>query len=869
MEKIPFDPDPNVISAIAKKAFDIVSSQGTLFPAGSHQTQIDPEVIAQAIMKSLTSMESLEPTETTSSETPSFENINAIVKETAKNISEFYGAPSTSLSEDLVTTPESPDPVHKEGDVSRNVAPLERPEGTTRQSIASTSKTVNQGNQLTPDFVSTLASEASKSLSGITEANVPQYPTSLKEAEFNPSVETARSTWDVAPKASPTGLSEITAQSVQATAKETSDRAETQDLESPPVGVRQTDNLDQFGQSTLSSQEMSAGYFKQISSGFPLDIPIPKESEVPEQTSLLDEEEHPILAGMMRDVTSEVQPSEPTTDAEQLSQPSTMSETSMSSRAKLPEVESGTKVVDVDQVSTQANVPDTSLGSQAMTPEPERATAPMGRTAIESTQALPDSDIQQPVPSEMGYMPALDADPIDVNRYFKELSSGFSIDVPVQIGPDQQVEPDEGISDEVKSGEQFKGVFYDVHLFRKDFPILHRKVHGKPLIWLDNSATSQKPNQVIDAVAQYYREYNSNIHRGAHALAAMATDAYEEARVKVQRFIGASLPEEIIFVRGTTEGINLVTQTYGRRHIEKGDEIILSMLEHHSNIVSWQMLAKEKGAKLKVAPVNSKGEIILEDYELLFTPRTRIVAMTHASNAIGTVPPLKQMIKIAHSHGVPVVVDGAQSVPHMPVNVVDLDADFYTFSGHKIFGPMGVGAVYGKKHLLEAMPPWQGGGSMIKHVDFEHTEFNKIPEKFEAGTPNVVGPIGLGVALDYLDKIGMENIERYEHELLVYATKLLKTVPGLCLIGSAREKIGVLSFIIEGIPPDEIGKELDAEGIAVRVGHHCAQPILKHFNLTSVVRASLAFYNTKQEIDKLVEILCRIQKQWSGKSFLI
>lgn len=472
-----------------------------------------------------------------------------------------------------------------------------------------------------------------------------------------------------------------------------------------------------------------------------------------------------------------------------------------------------------------------------------------------------ESELTKPQPNSVGndlFSP--DAKQEDVDSFFKNMSSGLSFDVPVQYGQSYS-------RSRVKSHEQFdmglgKGTFHDAHVYRKDFPVLQRKVHGKPLIWLDNAATTQKPKQVIDAVAQYYSEYNSNIHRGVHTLATEATDAYEEARVKIQRFMGASYPEEVIFVRGTTEGINLVAQTHGRRNIEKGDEIILTVLEHHSNIVPWQILAKERGAILKIAPVNARGEIMLEDYEALFSRRTCFVAMTHGSNAIGTIPPVKKMIKIAHGHDVPVMVDGAQSIPHMPVNVKSLDADFYAFSGHKLFGPMGIGIIYGKKHLLEDMPPWQGGGSMIKNVEFEHTEFNKLPEKFEAGTPNVAGAVGLGEAIDYLNKVSMANVSRYEKILLDYIEKELRTIPGLKIIGTAREKISVLSFIMDKIPSAAIGKELDAEGIAVREGHHCAQPILRHYGLTSTVRVSLAFYNTKEDIDKLVQALDRIRKKW-------
>jgi cysteine desulfurase/selenocysteine lyase len=395
----------------------------------------------------------------------------------------------------------------------------------------------------------------------------------------------------------------------------------------------------------------------------------------------------------------------------------------------------------------------------------------------------------------------------------------------------------------------------DMDHIRRDFPILQRKINGKPLIWFDNGATTQKPQQVIDTLSHFYRHYNSNIHRGAHTLATEATDAYEQARETVRSFIGAGDTREIIFVRGTTEAINLVAQAWGRTNIGVGDEIILSLLEHHANIVPWQMLADAKGAKLRVIPVDDIGELGIDQYAGLFTPRTKMVAFTHASNALGTVPPVQQMIQIAHSHGVPVLVDGAQSVAHMPVNVQHLDVDFYVFSGHKIFGPSGVGVLYGKREHLEQMPPWQGGGSMIRDVTFEQTIYSDIPEKFEAGTP-VIGPaIGLGAALKYLMGIGMPRIETHERSLTVYAMQRLQEIPGLRLIGRSPDKIGVSSFVIDGVSLEYIGKILDQHGIAVRVGHHCAQPILRRFGVEQTVRSSLALYNTQKEIDYMIDVL--------------
>ncbi|HEY9753290.1 MAG TPA: cysteine desulfurase [Coleofasciculaceae cyanobacterium] len=396
---------------------------------------------------------------------------------------------------------------------------------------------------------------------------------------------------------------------------------------------------------------------------------------------------------------------------------------------------------------------------------------------------------------------------------------------------------------------------FDIQVIRQDFPILQQQVHGKPLIWLDNAATTQKPQRVIDAVSRFYERDNSNIHRGAHTLAARATDAYEAARETVQRFLGAGSASEIVFLRGTTEAINLVAQTYGRQQIRMGDEIILSTLEHHANIVPWQMLAQETGAMLKVMPVTDSGEIMLEEYARLLGPRTRIVAVTHVSNALGTILPVREITEMAHRHGARVLIDGAQGVPHLPVNVQALDCDFYTFSGHKLFGPTGIGVLYGKRELLQAMPPWQGGGSMIRHVTFEHTTYADPPAKFEAGTPNIADAIGLGAAIDYITKLGMVNLEQYERKLTEYATQRLIQIPGLRLIGTAPHKVGVLSFVFDDLSPEDVGKRLDQEGIAVRAGHHCAQPTMQRYGITGTVRPSLAFYNTCEEIDMLVDVL--------------
>ena len=405
---------------------------------------------------------------------------------------------------------------------------------------------------------------------------------------------------------------------------------------------------------------------------------------------------------------------------------------------------------------------------------------------------------------------------------------------------------------------------FDVQAVRRDFPILQEKVNGRPLIWLDNAATTQKPQAVIDRLAYFYSHENSNIHRGAHELAARATDAYEAARRSVARFLHAASPDEIVFVRGTTEGINLVAQSWGRRHVGPGDEIVITWLEHHANIVPWQQLAQEKGARLRVAPVDEHGQVLLDEYERLLGPRTRLVAFSQVSNALGTITPTREMVEIAHRYGARVLVDGAQSVSHMAVDVQALDCDWFVFSGHKVFGPTGIGAVYGKLDLLNAAPPWQGGGNMIQDVTFERTLYQSAPGRFEAGTGNIADAVGLAAALEYVERIGLETIRRYEHELLVYGTQGLQSIPGLRLIGTAPDKASVLSFVLEGFRSEDIGGALNQEGIAVRAGHHCAQPILRRFGLEATVRPSLAFYNTHEEIDTLVATLRRIQSGGYG-----
>ena len=420
--------------------------------------------------------------------------------------------------------------------------------------------------------------------------------------------------------------------------------------------------------------------------------------------------------------------------------------------------------------------------------------------------------------------------------------------------PDHELAPTEGIALRDHGGAGF-----DVHALRNEFPILRERVHGKRLVWLDNAATTQKPRAVIDRLSYFYEHENSNIHRAAHTLAGRATDAYESARESVRRFLNAPSAKEIVFVRGTTEGINLVAQSWGRRNVNEGDEILVTWLEHHANIVPWQQLCSERGARLRVAPVDDRGQVILEEYEKLLGPRTKLVAFTQVSNALGTVTPAKAMIEMAHRHGALVMLDGAQSVSHKRVDVQDLGCDFFVFSGHKVFGPTGIGAVYGRREILERMPPWQGGGNMIQDVTFERTLFQPPPARFEAGTGNIADAVGLGAALDWLTKLGIERVERWEHELLEYGTALLRGVPGLHLVGTAAEKAGVISFVLDGQKTEEVGGMLDREGIAVRSGHHCAQPILRRFGLEATVRASLAPYNGKDDLEALCAALHRIQ----------
>ena len=396
--------------------------------------------------------------------------------------------------------------------------------------------------------------------------------------------------------------------------------------------------------------------------------------------------------------------------------------------------------------------------------------------------------------------------------------------------------------------------------WRTDFPILEMNVHGKPLVYLDNAATTQKPLSVIEAESHYYRNDNANVHRGVHALSQRATDAFEAARVKIQHLVNAASPDEIIFVRGTTEAINLVAQSYGRSRFKAGDEIILSRMEHHSNIVPWQIVSQQTGANLRIIPVNDAGELDMEAYKRLLGPRTKLVAVTHVSNALGTINPVKFIIELAHDHNVPVLLDGAQAIAHLPVDVQALDCDFYAFSGHKLYGPTGIGALYGKAALLDAMPPYQGGGDMIRSVSFEGTTYNTLPYKFEAGTPNIAGVIGLGAAVDYVTSIGFDTLAAHEQELLAYATQSVADVPGLRIIGTAREKTSILSFMLEGVHPHDIGTILDREGVAIRAGHHCTMPLMERFGVSATARASFALYNTRMEVDKLVAAIHQVNE---------
>ncbi|MSQ23587.1 MAG: cysteine desulfurase [Chloroflexi bacterium] len=404
---------------------------------------------------------------------------------------------------------------------------------------------------------------------------------------------------------------------------------------------------------------------------------------------------------------------------------------------------------------------------------------------------------------------------------------------------------------------------FPIEQIRQDFPILRQSVHGRPLVYLDSAATSQKPRAVIDTLVRYYEEENANIHRGIHTLSELATADYEAARRKIAAFIHAPDPRNVIFVKGTTEAINLVATSYGRAFVGDGDEILISAMEHHSNIVPWQLLCEQVGAKLRVIPITDDGELVIEEYQRLLNPRTKMVALVHVSNVLGTVNPVKQMIEMAHAEGIPVLLDGAQAVPHVRVDVQDLDCDFYAFSGHKLFGPTGTGILFGKEKWLDSMPPYQGGGDMISTVTFEKTTYNALPYKFEAGTPNIAGNIGLGAAIDYVEGVGLEAAGAYEHDLLVCATEALQAIPGLRIIGNAKEKTGVISFVLDGIHAHDVGTILDTHGVAIRAGHHCAMPLMARYGLAATARASFAFYNTRDEIAVLVKAIDEAKEVFS------
>ncbi len=539
--------------------------------------------------------------------------------------------------------------------------------------------------------------------------------------------------------------------------------------------------------------------------------------------------------------------------------PASVAPVSATTSTAAPTVPVGAPVASAP-LGAEAAPPTSAFGfTDAIAPPSAPATAPSAPTAAPTTPAAPSADaspftspLRFDALGDLGALPLISFPLLDDTT------------TPALAPPAATPEPDHALAYELVPTDRpslgpIAGTGFDPHALRREFPILNERVNGKRLVWLDNAATTQKPQAVIDRLKHFYEHENSNIHRAAHTLAARATDAYESARESVRRFLNAPSVKDIVFVRGATEGINLIAQAWGRANVKAGDEIVVTHLEHHANIVPWQQLCLATGAVLKVAPVDDDGQIILAAYEQLLGPKTVLVAMTQVSNALGTITPARAMIEAAHRHGAVVVLDGAQAVSHMPVDVQALDCDFFVFSGHKVFAPTGIGAVYGKRDLLEAMPPWQGGGNMISDVTFERTTFHGPPMRFEAGTGNIADAVGLGAALDWLMRIGVANVGHYEHELLGYGTARLATVPGLRMIGTARDKAGVLSFTLAGQKTEQVGGMLDQEGIAVRSGHHCAQPILRRFGVEATVRASLAPYNTCEDLDALVAALHRIQ----------
>ncbi len=509
-----------------------------------------------------------------------------------------------------------------------------------------------------------------------------------------------------------------------------------------------------------------------------------------------------------------------------------------------PAVPSAFGVVDSSAIPTFSFLEEARplFSNPAALPGPVPADA---ATSVGNPFATPLDQNAPQLPGAVAHAPGAAAPLHEDGNQSRPLYAFDGVPIVAPIGGQPELPADLGLS----------SYAFDVEAIRRDFPILREVVNGRRLIWLDNGATTQKPQSVIDRLAYFYEHENSNVHRAAHELAARATDAYESAREKTRRFLNAGATREIVFVRGATEAINLVAQSWGRRNIQKDDEIVITWLEHHANIVPWQMLCAEKGARLRVAPVDDSGQVLLDEYEKLLGPRTRLVSIAHVSNALGTVVPVNEMVEAAHRHGARVLVDGAQAVSHMRVDVQAIDCDFYVFSGHKVFAPTGIGVVYGKSEVLDNMPPSQGGGNMIQDVTFEKTLYQPPPQRFEAGTGNIADAVGLGAAIDYLDRVGIANVARHEHTLLVYATDALLRIPGLRLIGTAKEKAGVLSFVMDGLRTEEIGDYLNRKGIAVRGGHHCAQPILRRFGVESTLRATLALYNTCEEIDALVAAL--------------
>ena len=522
----------------------------------------------------------------------------------------------------------------------------------------------------------------------------------------------------------------------------------------------------------------------------------------------------------------------------------------------------GLGLPDVAELAQLANQFFSALPGQA--PAAPQVSAPglpggLSHLASHADAGSPLPASRNPAALTQGVQPILTFNPLDWGLPTdQDLSALLDLRSPVRSPQDVSALGQAPSFYFLPSGTHGLAAPFDVHLVRRDFPALQERVNGRPLIWLDNAATTHKPQSVIDRIAHFYAHENSNIHRAAHELAARATDAYEAAREKCRGFLNARSVNEVVFVRGTTEAINLVAKSWGQANVRAGDEVIVSHLEHHANIVPWQQLCAATGAKLRVIPVDDDGQVLLDEYAKLLGPRTKLVAFTQVSNALGTVTPAKQIVAMAHSAGAKVLVDGAQSVSHMRADVIDLDCDWFVFSGHKVFGPTGIGVLYGKEAILNDTPPWQGGGNMIKDVTFEHTEYHDAPGRFENGTGNIADAVGLGAAIDYVQTLGIEHIGAYEHQLLLYATRLLKEVPGLKLIGTAPDKAAVLSFTLRGYQTEEVGAALNKEGIAVRSGHHCAQPILRRFGLEATVRPSLAFYNTCAEIDTLVGVLHKL-----------